>query len=213
MTPVIFFKNVGKKYNGRTVLSDISFAINKQDVVGLLGPSGVGKTTILKIAAGLENASSGRVEVSVGRTGYVFQEHRLFPWKTALENITLPMKAHGTAREEAEDKGRRHLQAMGLAEFTDYYPAQLSGGMKQRVSIARAFALEPDVLLLDEPFSALDLKLKNELLEMINQQLAIQEITVLYISHSPAEVKKIANRILMMTSTGELNELDDLMLV
>lgn len=207
MKPVISFENVAKYYNDRKVLSSLSFTVNNHEVVGLLGPSGVGKTTILKLVAGLESASRGKVQVSAEKKGYVFQEPRLFPWKTALENITLPLKAYGKSNKEAEKKAKDYLETMGLAEFRDYYPAQLSGGMKQRVSIARAFAMEPDVLLLDEPFSALDIKLKNEIMEMFARCLAQQPMTVLYISHSPEEIAKIAGRTLMMSKEGELQEI------
>lgn len=208
MKPIISFENVVKQYNGREVISSLSFKIYSREVVGMLGPSGIGKTTILKLVAGLETATGGKVQVEAGQVGYVFQEPRLFPWKTALQNVMLPLKAQGMSKREADDQGRHYLRAMGLAEFTGYYPAHLSGGMKQRVSLARAFAIEPDVLLLDEPFSALDIKLRNDLLEMIGKRLGEQPMTVLYVSHSPREVAKIANKIFMMSCGSELKELD-----
>ena len=121
MKPIILFENVVKQYNGREVISSLSFEIHSREVVGMLGPSGIGKTTILKLVAGLETPNSGRVRISTGQVGYVFQEPRLFPWKTALENVMLPLKANGLSRWEIIGKGKHYLDAMGLTEFTGYY--------------------------------------------------------------------------------------------
>lgn len=208
MTPVIEFEDVSKQYNGRNVLSALCLDIYPSDVVGLLGPSGMGKTTILKLVAGLEQPTSGAVRIASKRIAYVFQEPRLFPWKTALENVVLPLKANGMPKKERNDIGMQFLESMGLAEFRDYYPSQLSGGMKQRVSLARAFATNPDILLLDEPFSALDNELRDSLLGMIRKQLARHPMTVLHVSHCPREVARMANRVLMMYSGQRLAEVD-----
>lgn len=207
MRRIVSFNNVQKKFKEREILSSVSFVIYDQDVVGLLGPSGIGKTTILKLAAGLETATSGKVAVNAGKVGYVFQEPRLFPWKTALENVMLPLKANGLDKAEAKVRGISYLEAMGLGDFLDYYPAHLSGGMAQRVSLARAFAIEPDLLLLDEPFSSLDVKLRKGVLEMTKNQIKQQPVTVFYVSHSPAEVTQIANRIFVISPGGRLSEL------
>jgi len=207
MKPIISFKNVVKKYNNQEVLSSLSFQIGKGDVVGLLGQSGIGKTTILKLVGGLEATTKGKVRIDAEQIGYVFQEPRLFPWKTALENVMLPLKAQGDNKQKAMDKAMHCLSLMELTQFMDYYPSQLSGGMKQRVSLARAFAIEPDVLLLDEPFSALDMKLRLSLLALINRQLSLQPMTVLYVSHSPGEVASIANKVFMMHSGHELTQI------
>lgn len=207
MTPVISFENVVKQYNDREVISSLSFKIYSREVVGMLGPSGIGKTTILKIVAGLATVTSGKATIIAKQIGYVFQEPRLFPWKTALENVMLPLMAKGISKGEASEKGKHYLKAMGLEEFLGYYPAELSGGMMQRVSLARAFAVEPDILLLDEPFSALDSKLRDGLLTMLGKQLREQPMTVLYVSHSSREVARIANRIFMMSHEDGLTEL------
>ena len=207
MQPVISFTDVAKQYNGREVLSSLSFTINKGDVVGILGPSGMGKTTILKLVSGLEKPSFGKVQINGAQIGYVFQEPRLFPWKTALENVVLPLKANGIAKGKRICIGTHYLEVMGLAKFADYYPSQLSGGMKQRVSLARAFAIKPDVLLLDEPFSALDIKLRDYLLSMISDQLKHHPMTLLYVSHSPKELARIATRAFIMHSGHEMSEI------
>ncbi len=206
MNPIISFEKVVKQYKGREIISSLSLEIYHREVVGILGPSGVGKSTILKLIAGLETATKGRVQVDAKQIGYVFQEPRLFPWKTTLENVTLPLKAQGMGTKEADSQGKHYLKAMELDEFTEYYPAQLSGGMKQRVSLARAFAIEPEVLLLDEPFSSLDLKLRNNLLAMLRKRLQEQPMTVLYVSHAPEEVAQIASRVFMVHSGGKLVE-------
>ena len=208
MRPVVSFNKVVKEYNGQRVLSSLSFEVRPKEVVGLLGRSGIGKTTILKLTAGLEKATRGKVEVKANQVGYVFQEPRLFPWKTSLDNVALPLRAMGLNKRTARNRASDYLASVGLAEFNSYYPAQLSGGMKQRVSLARAFAVEPDLLLLDEPFSALDIELRNSLIEMVAGRLAGQPTAVLYVSHSPREVAKLATRVLMMHSGSALQRVD-----
>jgi NitT/TauT family transport system ATP-binding protein len=206
MTPAVRFDRVAKRYGGRKVLNDLSFEIAPREVVGLLGPSGIGKSTVLKLVAGLERPTGGEVRVQARRIGYVFQEPRLLPWKTSLENVVLPLKATGLQKGKAVARATRLLEAMALSEFMDSYPAQLSGGMCQRVSLARAFAVEPDILLLDEPFSSLDIEMKEGLHAMLVERLTAQPATVLYVSHSPGEVKRIADRIFTLPATGPLKE-------
>ncbi len=207
MTPAICFDAVVKRYGHREVLSGLSFEIHHREIVGLLGRSGIGKSTILKLIAGLERPTGGRVRLRAQRIGYVFQEPRLLPWKTTLENVTLPLTAIGIKKKSAVERAVRLLNAMGLSAFMENYPAQLSGGMCQRVSLARAFAVEPDILLLDEPFSSLDIKLKKGLQAMLADQLTVQPATVLYVSHSPKEVAQIVDRVFMMTSASTLMEM------
>ena len=206
MSAMICFENVGKRYGDHRVLSGLNFEISKGDVVGILGPSGVGKSTMLKMVAGLENTSSGCLRVNADKISFVFQEPRLFPWKTALQNVMLPLRAAGVDKQNSIKTAMQFLEAMELTEFADYYPSQLSGGMMQRVSLARAFAAQPDILLLDEPFSALDNKLRNQLLDMIAQQLQQRPVTVLYVSHSPNEVKRIASRVFLLNSGNDMQE-------
>jgi NitT/TauT family transport system ATP-binding protein len=204
MTSAICFDTVVKRYGSREVLSGLSFEIRRCEIVGLLGRSGIGKTTILKLIAGLEKPTRGNVRVQARRIGYVFQEPRLLPWKTTLENVILPLVAAGLQRNEAAEKASRLLAAMDLSDFLESYPAQLSGGMCQRVSLARAFAVEPDILLLDEPFSSLDIEMKSGLQAMLAERLAVQPATVLYVSHAPEEVRQVANRTLTLTADGTL---------
>lgn len=200
----IQFSSVTKTYQGRAVLSDLSFEVGAHEVVGLLGKSGMGKTTILKLVAGIETPDKGVVAVHGQRIGYVFQEPRLLPWKTALDNILLPLKAMGIPGNEALERARQMLDLMELSDFSSFYPAKLSGGMKQRVSLARAFAVDPDILLLDEPFSSLDIKLKNDFTQMLKQRLKTRPATLLYVSHSPDELEQLCSKILTMIAPGEL---------
>jgi len=206
MTPAVCFDAVVKRYGSREVLSGLSFEIQHREIVGLLGRSGIGKTTLLKLVAGLEKPTRGKVRVQARRIGYVFQEPRLLPWKTTLENVTLPLRAAGLQLNEAVERATRLLAAMGLSEFLQSYPSQLSGGMCQRVSLARAFTVGPDILLLDEPFSSLDIEMKSELQAMLVERLAVQPATVLYVSHAPEEVRQIADRLLTLTAAGTLVE-------
>lgn len=207
MNQLITFKNINKTFDTLEVIKDLSFEVGATDIIGILGASGVGKSTILKLIAGLEKPTSGTLINNTKKVGYVFQEPRLLPWKTTLQNVLLPLIVSGIEKKEAKKKAFYYLEKMGLNGFENYYPSQLSGGMLQRVSLARAFALEPDLLLLDEPFAALDLRLKSVLETMLKELLAEHPIPVLYVSHSPEEVVQIANRIFMMFAGGVMEEL------
>ncbi len=204
---LIQFKNINKTYDSFEVIKSLSFEVKKNDIVGILGPSGVGKSTILKLIAGLEKPTSGMLINNTHKVGYVFQEPRLLPWRTTLENVMLPLSMSGINKKESKDKAMFFLEKMGLGGFENYFPTQLSGGMLQRVSLSRAFALEPDLLLLDEPFSALDLRLKSVMETMLKELLEENPIPVLYVSHSPDEVVLFANRIFMMFAGGVIEEL------
>ncbi len=204
---LIEFKNINKTYHNLEIIKDLSFEVSKEDIIGILGPSGVGKSTILKLIAGLERKTSGELINNAKRIGYVFQEPRLLPWKTTFENVCLPLFISGISKKEAKEKAMHFIEKMGLGGFEDYYPAKLSGGMLQRVSLARAFAIEPDLLLLDEPFSALDIRLKSVLETMLKELLEEHPMVMLYVSHSPEELVQFANRIFMMFSGGIIEEL------
>ena len=204
---LVQFKNINKSFDDLEVIKDLTFDVSPTDIIGILGASGVGKSTILKLIAGVEKPTKGTLINNSKRVGYVFQEPRLLPWKSTLDNVLLPLLVDNTNKNKATQKAMYFLDKMGLSGFEHYYPSQLSGGMLQRVSLARAFALEPDLLLLDEPFSALDLRLKSVLETMLKELLAEHPIPVLYVSHSPEEVVQFANRIFMMFAGGVIEEL------
>ncbi|MCR4394886.1 MAG: ATP-binding cassette domain-containing protein, partial [Dehalococcoidales bacterium] len=140
---VIRLQNISRSFNNLSVLKDICLQVAKNEVIAVLGPSGSGKTTLLRIIAGTLKPDAGEVQVSGNRIGYIFQDHRLLPWRTAQDNIALVLKAIGFDRHRAKEMARHWMDRVGLEGFYEYYPGQLSGGMIQRVSIARALAIEP----------------------------------------------------------------------
>jgi NitT/TauT family transport system ATP-binding protein len=202
---------VSKSFADKTkpilVLDNVSFSVD-EEFVCLVGPSGCGKSTLLRIAAGLEHADSGRilfrgepVTQPTSRIAMVFQLFGLLPWKTALENVEVPLEIHGLDRETRHARSLEYLRKVELAGFENTYPHDLSGGMKQRVGIARALALEPDVLLMDEPFSSLD-----ELTAKTLRELALRiwrephpPDTILMVSHNVEEAVFMADRVLVMS--------------
>jgi NitT/TauT family transport system ATP-binding protein len=205
---LITFRNVSKKYaNGTLALNNINFTIRDGEFVSLLGPSGCGKSTLLRMIAGLGSVTSGAIDWIAGGSGlsagpdvgFVFQEPTLMPWATVLKNVYLPLKLAGIGRHEAKPRIDEALAMVGLELFADAYPRQLSGGMKMRVSIARALVVRPKVLLLDEPFAALDeitrFRLNNDLLTLWQQQ----RWTVIFVTHSVFESVYLSQRILVMS--------------
>lgn len=209
----ILLTRVSKMFNAENgselrVLDDFSLRVEPGEVIGLLGPSGCGKSTVLNIVAGLDHQFSGSVEIggtSVTaarapdfRVSYVFQESRLLPWLTIARNIEFVLEAAHFPRKQWANRISHVLELVGLLEFKDYYPLQLSGGMQQRASIARAFSIEPDVLLMDEPFSALDeltaRKLRQSLLSIWGEF----KTTILFVSHNAFEAAYLADRLLVM---------------
>jgi len=156
MSPVLVFEGATKLLSGRVVLPPLHLALRPGELLAVTGPSGAGKSTLLRLAAGLLAPDSGQVTRNAARLGFVFQEPRLLPWLSALDNAALPLRAKGQSRAAARSAAGPALDCLGLAGFHAAYPAQLSGGMRQRVNLARALALEPDLLLLDEPYTGLD---------------------------------------------------------
>jgi len=201
---------------GRIVaLEDVSFTLAEGRFLAVVGPSGCGKTTLLRILAGLERSSSGRVEIrhddpSRPATAMVFQEQSVLPWMTVRENIGYGLRLRRFAPREIRRIVDHYLQVIGLTDFADAYPYQLSGGMKQRVSVARAFAVDPEILLMDEPFAALDeqnkLLLQEELLRIWDGT----GKTAVYITHSIDEALYLSDQVLVMTAgPGKVKEVID----
>lgn len=205
---MITFEHVSKTFDTRTVLDDLDLRVADGQIVGIVGPSGVGKTTILKLIAGIVPPDAGRVSVVGGPLGYVFQEPRLLPWRTAVDNVAAPLRAQGRSQAEARSAAGGWLRRVGLQGFEHYYPAELSGGMAQRVSIARAFAIEPRILLLDEPFSNVDVALKASLITILQEMIRERAITVVHVTHELIEALQLADRIVQLTPHHPLRELD-----
>jgi NitT/TauT family transport system ATP-binding protein len=204
---VIKFLKVSKSFNGLKVVSNLSFNIKRNEIVNILGPSGIGKTTILRLIADILKPDSGRVEIMSTKIGCIFQEPRLLPWRTVIENISLGLRAKGIGKREAKDRAKMWIKKLDLSGFEDYFPAQLSGGMMQRVSIGRALAIEPEILLMDEPFSNLDMKLKESLLTMMENILRESQITVVHVTHDILEAVRFADRVFILLPEYTLKEL------
>ena len=189
-------------------LSDIDLEIREGEFVALIGPSGCGKTTLMRVIADLEKISTGTVLVNgvtpdqarLARAyGYVFQAPALFPWRTVLANVTLPLQIQGRSRAEAKKIALVQLARVGLIGFEQKYPWQLSGGMQQRVSIARALSFEPRILMMDEPFGALDEITRDRLNEQLQQLWQRERRTVVFVTHSIAEAVYLSTRIVVMS--------------
>lgn len=186
-------------------LGPIDLQVAEGEFVCVVGPSGCGKSTLTKIIAGLMTPSTGTVTINLRNTSIapiatVFQDFGIFPWKTVLKNVMFGMVVNGTAKDEAEDRAMRYLRKMGLQDFATKYPSALSGGMKQRVSIARAMAVEPEILLMDEPFASLDAQLR-ELLQAELLRLHEEERrTVIFVTHSLDEAILLGDRVIVLTA-------------
>ena len=184
-----------KSYGNLKVLDGVTFSVVEGEFVCLIGESGCGKTTILKIIAGLERPDEGIVNFKgVNRMGFVFQDERLLHWKTVYGNIEFDLKAMGIKDREVV---RRIIEFVGLKGFEDYYPKQLSGGMRQRVGIARALAVDPDLLLMDEPFASLDARTRERMQEELLR--IIKGKTVVFVTHSIDEAVYLADRIVVLS--------------
>jgi ABC-type nitrate/sulfonate/bicarbonate transport system ATPase subunit len=189
-----------------TALHDISLRIAEREIVSIVGPNGCGKSTLLRVVGGLLPADAGSV-ISFGapvegvdpRVGLVFQEPRLLPWRDVLANVAFPLELAGMARTPREARARDVLALAGLAAFTDAYPDQLSGGMAQRAALARALAPQPDVLLLDEPFSALDAMTRERLDDELLSLWSRTGTTIVLVTHSISEAAFLSDRVLVMS--------------
>ena len=187
-------------------LSSISLDIENQEFVCLLGPSGCGKTTLLRIIAGLDQASTGTVELGgtlIDRPNpqlaMIFQEYSLYPWRTVVANIDFGLEIRKIPKEERHSIVKKYVEIVGLAGFENNYPYELSGGMRQRVAVARALAVDPSILLMDEPFGALDAQTRNMLQQEILKIWEKTKKTILFVTHSVDEAVFMADRIVVLT--------------
>lgn len=190
-------KNIKKSFGQLEVLKDISLTVDKGEVLGIIGPSGSGKSTLLRCATSLEVHDEGSIEYE-GTFGLVFQNFNLFPHYSVMKNITdAPIKVQKRKKSEVYEQARMLLKKMGLEDKENAYPYQLSGGQQQRVSIARALAMNPDILFFDEPTSALDPELTGEILKVI-RDLAAENMTMVIVTHEMNFAKNVADYIIFM---------------
>jgi NitT/TauT family transport system ATP-binding protein len=203
---LVSLQHVSKEFaNGTVALSDLTMDVREGEFLSLLGPSGCGKSTALRLIANLADISGGSITWPSGGSaksdiGFVFQEPTLMPWASVFENVYLPLKLKGIPKSAADAKIRATLALVGLADFAHVYPRELSGGMKMRVSIARALVTEPKLLLMDEPFAALDeitrFKLNDDLLRLKQAS----NVTVIFVTHSVYESAYLSTRIIVMAA-------------
>lgn len=193
-----------------TVVDGLSVSVEHGALLSILGPSGCGKSTLLNMINGLDDVTSGRIVInghvvsvssrSAVRIGVVFQDPRLLPWRSVSDNVRLPLDELGIPRAKADERVRRYLDLVGLGDFGDYYPLRLSGGMRQRVALARGLAIEPDLLLADEPFSALDEITARKLRQEFTDIWRATGRTILFVTHNIREAVFLSTRMLVVTA-------------
>ncbi len=210
MEPILVAEGIRHAYEGAhgelVALADVNLAVGPGEFVAIVGPSGCGKSTLLRILGGLLVPGRGRVLLDgkpltapQRQVGYVFQNVNLMPWRTVMRNVTLPLEVAGVPHAEAEGRGQELLELVGLAGFEEAYPRELSGGMAQRVAIARALVAEPEVLLFDEPFGALDALSREQMnLELLRIWRA-RQVTAVMVTHNLQEAIFLADRVLVMS--------------
>ena len=220
-TPRVRVEGIGKRFEGTNgpvqALEGVTFDVADGEFVCIVGPSGCGKTTLFRIIAGLEPATTGQVVLDGARVtspstdlGLVFQEYHLFPWRTVAGNVGFGLERDGVATTERERRVRELLELVGLDGFADAYPRDLSGGMKQRVALARALAVDPGLLLMDEPFGAVDAQTKKLLQDELLDIWRETGKTILFVTHDVEEAVKLADRVVVMAKEpGRIREVID----
>jgi len=202
--PLVALDAVSKRFpNGTQALAGMALDLRQGEFLTLLGPSGCGKSTVLRLVAGLAEPTQGRVlrpqPRQPGQIGFVFQDATLLPWRTVLGNVALPLRLAGVERTEARERARQSLAPLGLDAFARAYPRELSGGMKMRVAIARALVTRPRLLLMDEPFAALDEITRQRLNDEVLALWQAAGLTVLFVTHSVFEAAYLSSRVVVMT--------------
>jgi NitT/TauT family transport system ATP-binding protein len=202
---------LGKRFSNdaRAVIDDLSFTLSADESLCLLGPSGCGKTTLLRLLMGLEPPSSGSIQIVpelAAHMSYVFQEPRLVPWRTCLENVLLPLELLGRSGETSRGKALDLLQQLGLQDRLEHFPSELSGGMQMRVALARALVTEPRIMLLDEPFAALDERTRFRMQDLLLELKSQLQLQYVFVTHSISEAVYLADHILLMDRSGRARD-------
>ncbi|MGH0427427.1 ABC transporter ATP-binding protein [Bacillus pretiosus] len=198
---ILQFHNVSFHYDEKPIINELNASIQDKEFVSIIGPSGCGKSTLFRLITGLEEASTGQIELTETKShpvGYMPQKDMLLPWRTIIENAALPLECQGVQKKEAQIKVKELLHKFGLQGYETKYPKDLSGGMRQRVSFIRTLLTGGEILLLDEPFSALDALTKASLQEWLFEQWKEWEKTILFITHDVEEALFLSNRILVV---------------
>jgi len=198
MSPYLQWVEADVSFGNQKILESLSLSVEAGEFISILGPSGCGKSTLLRVAAQLQPLSAGQYHCSAQELGYVFQEHTLLPWLTAQQNVELPMTLRGENAEKISEQSVRLLAMVGLAGKENFYPDQLSGGMRMRVSLARALTLSPALLLLDEPSGALDEITRNQLNDTLVSLHQDLKFTALHVTHSVHEAAYLADRVFIL---------------
>jgi NitT/TauT family transport system ATP-binding protein len=198
MAPCLEWIKATVSFGENKILESISLRVERGEFISILGPSGCGKSTLLKVAAQLQPLTTGQYTCSAQKTGFVFQEHTLLPWLNTQQNIELPLKIKGDSIKNISEKSHQLLSMVGLAGKENYYPDQLSGGMRMRVSLARALALSPSLLLLDEPSGSLDDITRNQLNDTLVDLHHTLKFTALHVTHSVHEATYLADRVFIL---------------
>ncbi len=198
-------RDIYKWFGTSLILSNLQLSIAHKEFVCIVGPSGCGKTTLLRMIAGLAEVDNGQITIGtqvvtkpLPTVGVVFQHFGLFPWKTVLKNVSLPLVAAGMSKAEARTRAEAAIELVGLKGSNDRYPSQLSGGMKQRAGLARALAIQPEVILLDEPFAAVDAQTREVLQEELLNLWGLHKQTAVFVTHSIDEAITLADRVVVM---------------
>ncbi|MFG1920376.1 ABC transporter ATP-binding protein [Cryptosporangium sp. NPDC048952] len=201
MTAAVDLRNVSKRYPGGTVaLSGVDLAVRPGEFVCLVGASGCGKSTLLNLVAGLDSVTDGSIEVDGGRAAFMFQEPALFPWLKVGQNVEVPLKLRGVGRASRRARAMELLETVRLADVVDKRPHELSGGMRQRVALARTLAHDAGVLLMDEPFAALDAMTRDALHDELERVWLERNLTVLFVTHNVSEAVRLGDRIVLLAS-------------
>ncbi|HOO13209.1 MAG TPA: ABC transporter ATP-binding protein, partial [Bacillota bacterium] len=207
---IVSLRNVSKKYHsleGETeAVKDLTLEVRRGEFITIVGPSGCGKTTLLSLISGLFMPSAGEILLNgetvsgtTGHVGYMLQEDHLFKWRTILRNVLLGLEIKGTLTAQSKEKAEALLQKYGLGDFKDHYPHQLSGGMRQRVALIRTLAIDPDILLLDEPFAALDYQTRLKVADDIWKIIKKESKTAIMVTHDIAEAISMSDRVVVLT--------------
>src|SRR6056300_1359226 len=199
---ILKLRNITKKHQEREILKDLTLTLREKTFISILGKSGTGKTSILNIIQGLDKNYTGQIEnhLSQNEIKFIFQSYTLFPWLNCLDNIAKPLIVKGMNKKQAYKLGLKILSEVGLHDKENFYPHQLSGGQKQRVAIARALASKPKILLMDEPFGALDSKTKSSLHQLILKLFNNHDMSIIFVTHDIQEAVFLADRIYTINS-------------